>query len=206
VPFLEEEGIIRHIDYFVFENVCAILKDWADKGHPFKISVNFSKLTLTEDDVVDNISSICSRYGVQPEHIDIEVTESISQLPMPTLSDIIQNFTSGGFTLSLDNFGSTYSNLAMLVALDFATVKFDKSLIADITTNEKTQVIISNLINTCNSLPGTCSLAAGVETREQYNLLKLYGCDMAQGFYISKPISTDDFFDAYLKNGIQVKY
>lgn len=197
IPLYEAKGIIRHVDYFVLETVCKTLQQWNTQRINLPISVNFSRVTLLESDFVKNIKVICEKFDILPEQIDIEITESISKMDSETLSELVGSIINEGFSVSLDDFGSQYSNLAILTAMDFTQIKFDKSIVDNIETNEKSRIVLKNAIEMCNSFPNTSSLAEGIENKEQYEMLKNYNCDFGQGYYFSKPIPTDDFLELY---------
>ena len=103
------------------------------------------------------------------------------------------HLNSAGFTISLDDFGSQYSNLAILAAMDFDEIKFDKSLVKTLEQNRKSQVVMENSVRMCRDLDGTYSLAEGIETKGQLDLLLDYKCDYGQGYYFSKPVPPEEF-------------
>jgi len=170
----------------------------SDQGHNLHISVNFSRVTLLEPYIVDVISGICAENNVSPSSITIEVTESVGKMDNEQLKELIKKLKTAGFSISLDDFGSQYSNLAILAALDFDEVKFDRSLVSTLEENEKSRVVMENGMSLCRALQGTSSLAEGIETKGQLELLSSYRCDYGQGYYFSRPIPLDEF-DVYLQ-------
>ncbi len=198
IPYYEMEGVIRHIDLFVLETACAAIQKWHRAHIGLCISVNFSRVTLMEPNILQTILGICSQYHVSPAFITIEITESISKLDFDTLGTLIHAFRDAGFRISLDDFGSKYSNLSILTAIDFHEVKLDKSLIQDLTKNKKSQIVMKNTIQLCREFEHTYSLAEGIETREQLDMLMAYGCEFGQGFLFSKPLPLEQF-NALLK-------
>ena len=193
LPFYEAAGVISHIDLFVMRTACATLRNWIDQGHSLNVSVNFSRSTLLEPNIAEVLSEICAEAGVSPASITIEVTESIGKMDHEHLKDLIQTLKTVGFHVSLDDFGSEYSNLAILAALDFDEVKFDRSLVSSLEENAKSRVVIKSAMNLCRELEGTSSLAEGIETRGQLELLTHYQCDYGQGYYFSRPLPLDQF-------------
>ena len=201
IPLYETEGIIRHLDFHVLETVCAMLHDWRTLGLELPIAVNISRITLLEYDIVNEISALCARYSVPPRLICIEVTESIRSMDMDKLASLIHQFRQMGFAVSLDDFGSEYSNLAHLISMDFSEIKFDRSLIRNLTSSSKNRIVVEHAISMCHTLPGIHTLAEGVETTEQLNLLRQYACRHAQGFFFSRPVSIDDFQRLFMDHG-----
>ncbi len=194
IPTLESENAIRYVDFFVLETVCKTLADWRQQGiNMISMSVNFSRITLLEADVVDTMLRICRKYRIPPKWITIEVTESIGSMDTVALKDLIRNIKKAGFSVSLDDFGSQYSNLSLLSSIDFDELKFDKSMVDNIAVNEKSQVIMRYAIDMGLSLNDTISVAEGIETPEQLKLLLQMNCKYGQGYLFSKPIPIEEF-------------
>lgn len=201
IPFFEAEGVIRHIDLYVLEEVCYFLADLKSKGkESHKISVNFSRITLMELDIVKKMVSICEKYSVSTAYICVEITESISKLDMEALIKLAKEIKQAGFYLSLDDYGAKYSNTAILFNIDFDEIKFDRSIISKLMTNDKTAAFIQSLIFMVKEFnEGTDIVAEGIETYEEIEMLKKFGCDYGQGYYFSKPISMKEFISKYVK-------
>lgn len=199
IPLLESEGIVGQVDMFVLDSVCKTLKEWQDKGHELiNVSVNFSRITLAEIEIVERTKELVESYGISPENITIEITETVSKISEDYLKKLIDALQEVGFNIALDDFGSKYSNLSILTNIDFHELKMDKSLIDDITTNPKTQIVVLHGINICKDLDNTTSLAEGIELKEQLNMLKKLGCDEGQGYFFSKPIPIEEFYAKYI--------
>ena len=194
IPALESENAIRYVDFFVLETVCKTLADWRKHGiNMISMSVNFSRITLLEADVVNKMLQICNKYKIPPRWITIEVTESIGSMDTVALKELIHSIKLAGFSVSLDDFGSQYSNLSLLSSIDFDELKFDKSMVDNIAINEKSQVIMRYAIDMGLSLNDTISVAEGIETSEQLKLLLQMNCKYGQGYLFSKPIPIEDF-------------
>lgn len=199
VPFYEKEGIISHLDLFVFESVCKTLREWNNAGISINASINLSRVTMISTDIVHRMRAYCARYQISPQDITIEITESASKLSHEKLAGYIKQFTEEGFSIALDDFGSQYSNLSILTAIDFHKIKLDKSLVDQLAQNPKSRIIMKHILDICNALPGTHSLAEGIETKEQLDFLLQQHCDYGQGFYFSGPMSSNDMYDALKK-------
>ncbi|MDO4556218.1 MAG: sensor domain-containing phosphodiesterase [Lachnospiraceae bacterium] len=193
IPYYELEGVIRHIDLFVLESVCQTLNNWKKNDINLKIAVNFSRVTLLEPNIVERIVGVCKKYNVEPSQITLEVTESISKMEHRHLHYLIESLISHGFNLALDDFGSKYSNLSILNELDFDTIKIDKSLVDQLEGCKKSQIIMRNTIRMCKEMDILHTLAEGIETSGQMELLADYDCEYGQGFYFSAPVSLDAF-------------
>ncbi|MDD3428755.1 MAG: GGDEF and EAL domain-containing protein, partial [Oscillospiraceae bacterium] len=197
VPQLEENGLIYYIDFFIFEQVCKMLLKWQQEGKPLRcISLNLSRKTMLREDLPKQMQAIYNRYKVPKKYIEIEITESFGDMERETFSRISGDIVAQGFRLSLDDFGSKYSNLSILSAVDLNVLKLDKSLVNDIVANPKTLTIVSNFLVLCRNL-GIESVAEGVETEEQMSLLKQLGCNVVQGYLVNKPMPMTDFEEKY---------
>lgn len=113
--------------------------------------------------------------------------------------DLMNQIVAEGFSVSLDDFGSKYSNLSILTTLDFNEIKFDKSLVDKLSSDAKSRIVMKNTMQICRELPMTRSLAEGIETVEQLDLLHQYHCDYGQGYYFAKPMSAESFLELLKK-------
>lgn len=199
IPRYEAEGIIRHVDFFVLEEVCKQLKQWEEEGKPeLTVSVNLSRITLQEHGIVGKIAAVCDQYGIGHGKIDVEVTERIGVMKEDVLQELISSLRENGFRISLDDFGSEYSNLAILTTLDFDEIKLDKSLIDNLENNPKARVVAAHIINVCKELNHTRTVAEGIETEGQRKLLLEQACDVGQGYLFDRPMPIDQFVEKYL--------
>ncbi len=200
IPFYEKEGIIPHIDYFVFEQVCRSIADFAAPSfnNKLRFSVNLSRLTVFDEDVVAKLSAICEKYAVSPGQIAVEITETMRSMDNEMMTKIISDFRACGFFLSLDDFGSGYSNLAVIAGSDFDEIKIDKSLTDGVLHSDKLRTITKLAIDMCTSLGDVVSLAEGIETAEQRDLLCRLNCTIGQGYYFDKPMPIEQFKQKYI--------
>ena len=193
IPFYESAGVIRYVDLFVLETACRAIRDWEVHGHKIHVSVNFSRMTLLEPEIVKTIKDICTKCGVRTSMITIEVTESISKMEQEYLRKLIRELKGEGFSVSLDDFGSSYSNLSMLSSMHFDEIKFDRSLVMGMENNRKSRAVLKHSIQMCRELGGSRTLAEGIETFNEFTLLKEFSCDYGQGYYFSRPVPTEEF-------------
>ncbi len=200
VPFYEKEGIISKIDTFVVDTVCKTLREWQDEGKTeiAAVAVNCSRTTIAEQGIVEKFSEICKKHGVSPSRIVIEITETINGINEQALTNIIERFSDAGFLISLDDFGSGYSNLTSLVMSDFDEIKIDMKLINDIHQNPKSKALTEVAITLCSKLDNLMSIAEGVEVAEQCDILKEMGCNKGQGYYFDKPMPIEQFKEKYV--------
>lgn len=199
IDTLEKNNLIRYIDLFVFEEVCRQLETWKKKKMFLPvISINFSRLTLVEKDILASMESIISRYDVSKKHIEIEITESMASMGKSILYQASTDLYKAGFAISLDDFGTKYTNLAILADLDFSMLKVDRSLIGELSTGASHRVIMKNIISMCQELDINI-LAEGIENKDQEEILQTMECQLGQGYLYGKPMPMDEFNRKYIE-------
>lgn len=196
IPFYEKQGIIALVDFFVLEQVCKFLQKTQNKE--MKMSVNFSRVTFAEFEVVKRAKGICEKYDIDSKQVTIEITETIQSIDPKMLIQTINEFLEAGFTLSLDDFGSGYSNMALITTADFSEIKIDKSLVDGIVENDKSRVLTQLVISACDCFKNTATVAEGIETSEQHDMLKTMNCDIGQGYLFDKPLPEEVFIEKYI--------
>lgn len=199
ISFYEKKAVIRHVDLYVLRKVCQLLRDWKRFGRAFPISVNFSRVTLMEEGIVDKITAILDEYETPHYLIILEVTQRMGALEHEMTTTLVEAFKNRGFKLSLDDFGSAGSNIVALSQLSVDQVKIDKSLVDNLAANDKNKVIVDSMVQMCNKFPDTHTLAEGIETQEQAEFLRSIHCNLGQGYLFSRPIPQEEFFDKYIK-------
>lgn len=194
IPLMEKNGFITKLDMYVVEKVCQYLKEWERKGYPqLLVNVNQSRLLFYRTNYLQQLDDILKRYDVDPSLIVLEVTESVAMETTDVLQDVISALHARGFQVSMDDFGSGYSSLNVLQALNFDELKLDRDFFkADKRDVEKQKKIIHKIVELSREL-SIRTVAEGVETLDQLKFLESIHCDIAQGFYFSKPIEKAAF-------------
>lgn len=194
IPLLEHEKLIPSLDYFMLEEVCKTITRWEHEGRrPIKISVNMSRVTMAENHFLDRILEICDSYDVNRGLIELEITESTASMDHRRLIEEVLALRNAGFSVSLDDMGTDYSALQMLLVEGIQTVKLDRAFILQMET-VRGKTLLEHLIQMSHALGYDC-IAEGVENHEQRKQLSDMGCDMYQGYLLSKPIPVKDFED-----------
>lgn len=199
IPMYEDKSVIRHLDMFVLESVCKLQQEWIKAGKRVPISVNFSRVTLQEYGIVDAIVEVCNRYEIPHDLVVIEITERVGLINNSVASVLVQQFKDNGFYLSLDDFGCAYSNIITLAQIEVDEIKIDKSLVDFILSNEKNRLLVKGILDMCEGLQGTATVAEGIESQEQSDMLCQLGCGLGQGYHYSKPIPIVDFEKKYIQ-------
>jgi diguanylate cyclase (GGDEF)-like protein/PAS domain S-box-containing protein len=195
IKLAEENGLIIPIGNWVLRTGCSYAAKLATQGYPdVSISINISPLQLTRADFVDNVKAIISSSGIEPERINLEITESILIDSFDSSLKKLHELREFGVHISLDDFGQGFSSLTYLRRLPINTLKIDKSFIDDISYTESSNQIVYSIIELAHIMK-LMVIAEGVETEEQLQYLEGFGCDAVQGFLISRPVPEAEVLD-----------
>jgi len=154
--------------------------------------VNISAVQLKQDNFVDIVKGILQKHKVNPSHLELEITETAVMNDINRSIETLETLKAMGLRLAIDDFGTGYSSLSHLKRLPLDKVKIDREFIHDVLDDPNDATIVKAIIQLSNSL-NLEVIAEGVETLEQEQYLRQYGCTEGQGFYYSKPITSDDF-------------
>ncbi len=192
ISMAERTRMISQVTPWVLKQAFHNVSAWRKQGIDLKVSVNLSAKDLHDPELPDHITGIAASTGIKPEWIMLEITEgSVMRDPEHALN-IINRLHSKGYQFSIDDFGTGYSSLAYLKKMPLTELKIDKSFVFDILSSENDAVIVKATINLAHNL-GLQVTAEGVETKEVMEKLSEYGCDIAQGYYLNKPLPVKDF-------------
>lgn len=199
IEILEENRCSHLIDLFVLDEVCKAQKHRCiNEKRVVPVSVNFSKNTLEYAGLLEQVKEIMNRYDLPEGLVQIEITESVGDMDVALINNIAQSLISMGFRLSMDDFGTKYSNLEMLFKFPFSIAKIDRSLVKNLESNEKSRIMLKHLISMIKELGIEC-VAEGAETVEQVRLLQQFGCNIIQGYFYSKPVTLDIFTSEFVE-------
>ncbi len=187
IPLAERFGIITKIDEWGLITACRQGKKWQDMGlAPVKISVNMSQAQFARTDVYQSVVKALGESGLEPRYLEIEVTETMAMTDVERTVGILERIHDLGVSISMDDFGTGYSSLASLKTIPFDVLKIDRSLVCDVDANDTSRRITGAIVAMGKALHMVV-LAEGVESVDQCRFLTEVGCDLAQGFYYSKP-------------------
>lgn len=194
IPVLEREGSICDLDFYVFETVCADIRQWIDAGiSPVKISTNFSKMHLKQPNAAEKIVDIVKKYEIDCQYVEIELTEVSDYNDSMAMDKFINYLRQNGVAVSIDDFGTGYSTLNVLKEFNVNTIKLDRSLLNNIgNPNSQDEIILRNVVKMAKEMQKDV-IAEGVETEVQAEFLKAIDCTNAQGFLFDRPLIRDDF-------------
>lgn len=192
IPLAEQFGIITKIDEWGLMTACRQGKAWHDMGlRDITISVNMSQAQFVRTDVYATVVRALAETGFEPSRLEIEVTETMAMTDVEHTVAVLNRIHQLGVSISMDDFGTGYSSLASLKTIPFDVLKIDRSLVCDVNDNDTSRRITSAIVAMGKALK-MIVLAEGVETDEQNKLLTDLGCDLAQGYYYSKPRPAED--------------
>lgn len=193
IPLFEKNGDIVKLDKYVLEETCSEIRKWLDLGYEVSpISVNVSLLQLLDKNFVEDHIKTVKKYGIPLDLIELEFTESILAENESLVVSLTKQCKEHEIKVLLDDFGSGYSSLNMLNILPCDIVKLDKRFVDKLETDDKSKAIVSSTIALAHTLHMSVT-AEGVETKNQYDLLKEMSCDTIQGFYCAKPMPEQDY-------------
>jgi len=188
IPFSEEAGLIFEIDRIVMEKALVEIGALINSGvYPLKLSLNCSAKVLHLKRLPNIITGYLSKFNFAPEWFELEITESSIMKNYKDSLEIIYKLRDAGISISLDDFGTGYSSLSQLKNLPVDSLKIDRSFLEDVCSNKSDAHIIEAVISLSQKF-GIKVIAEGVETGEQLQFLKNAGCDIVQGYYLSRPI------------------
>jgi diguanylate cyclase (GGDEF)-like protein/PAS domain S-box-containing protein len=198
VPIAERTGLIRTVTDWLLERALAQVHAWRDAGAPIHIAVNISAKSLLDQALPSKIHSMLTKWDVDPRFLKIEITESSIMADPAHALAVMSMLQSMGVRLSVDDFGTGYSSLTHLRELPIDEIKIDKSFVTGMTTSDADAAIVRTVIDLGHNL-GKQVCAEGVEDEATWNMLRDLGCDLAQGFWISRPVNATELMDWLVK-------
>ncbi|MFW5720564.1 MAG: EAL and GGDEF domain-containing protein, partial [Candidatus Dojkabacteria bacterium] len=198
IPIAEDMGLIPKIDEWVVYEACRQNKAWQDEGRkPLRVAVNLSLFDFKVN-LVSFIRNALRETKMDPQYLELELTESLMMENYNSIIGVLYQLKDLGVNVTIDDFGTGYSSLSRLQKLPIDILKIDKSFVTNIPREPDQLAIVSAIIGISKSLKLQI-IAEGVEEPEQFSLLKRYGCDEIQGFYVSPPVAKEQFFEAIRK-------
>lgn len=193
IPLFEKNGFVLNLDRYMWEEAFKTVRSWLDRGYePVPISVNISRVHLSNDDFIQYLEDLLNKYEIDPKFIELEMTESVGFEDYDRFIIIVKKLKNLGFSISIDDFGSGYSSLNMLRKIPCDIIKLDRGFINDTTNDERGKVVVQHVLSMAKNL-SLKTVSEGIETVDQAQFLTDAGCDIAQGYLYAKPMKVEDF-------------
>ena len=193
IPVAENSLLITKISAFVLKEACRQNKEWQDKGYPpVTVSINLTAVDFYQTDVKEAIQNALTETGLDARWLDVELTESLALKDIDHAIQQMKDIKELGVKLSMDDFGTGYSSLSYIQVLPITLLKLDRSFIMYLEEDEISREIVSAVIRIAKS-KHIETIAEGIETIGQAEILKNSGCDHAQGYFFGKPMPADKF-------------
>lgn len=203
IPLAEHTGLIKPLTDWVVEAALRQSSDWRHAGVALPVAVNLSARNLRDAELLSKMARLVAAWGAEAGWLELEITESAVMDDDPEGAlEILKRLSKLGFTLFIDDFGTGYSSLGYLKRLPVNAVKIDKSFVIDMLKNADSAAIVRATVVLAHDL-GLKVVAEGIENQETWNRLAALGCDVAQGYHISKPLPAEQFkkwFDERARN------
>lgn len=193
IPLFEENGLVTRLDRYVWEEAAKQIRRWKEElGVTIPVSVNVSRVDIAAPDMTDFIINIVKQNHLTPDEYMLEITESAYTEDSKHIIEVVGKLRSLGHKIEMDDFGSGYSSLNMLTSMPLDALKMDKAFIRNIKPGNKDMKLVELVLDIAKNLEVPV-IAEGVETEDEYKMLKNAGCDIIQGYYFSRPIPPADF-------------
>ncbi len=194
IPVFERNKAICTLDFYMLEHVCRDIRKWLDSGRDVvKVSVNLSRCNLGEPQLVERIIATVDKYSVPHEYIEIELTETTTDVAFSELKKVVFGLQASGISTAVDDFGIGYSSLNLISDLPWNVLKIDKKFLeVNQPSTSHNYLMLKHIISLAQSFGIEC-VVEGVETVEHIKVLKENNCYMAQGFYFDKPLPRESF-------------
>ena len=190
VPAMVDAGLIAALTDQMLDATCRALTAWAGQGLALTAAVNVSMAVLSDLGTADRLASQVSAHGIEPRRITFEVTETEIMSQVATVLNVLARLRLKGFRLAIDDFGTGYASLAQLNTLPFTELKIDQTFVRNCGQSHRLRNIIRSSIELARRL-NVGTVAEGIESRDEWDFLRLAGCDGGQGHYIARPMAEE---------------
>jgi EAL domain-containing protein (putative c-di-GMP-specific phosphodiesterase class I) len=184
--------LIGPLTRYVLDAALAQARVWADAGQPLTVSVNLSARNLLDDGLLEHVAMLLTRHGLGPDSLELEVTESAMMTEPVRAMQLLERLASMGLRIAIDDFGVGYTSLGQLKDLPVTELKIDRSFVMTMLEDHSNAVIVQSVVDLGHNL-GLTIVAEGVESEQVLDVLAGYGCDVAQGYFLSRPVPAKAF-------------
>ena len=202
VPLFERNGKISEVDRYVWNEAARQIVRWKELyGITIPVSVNLSRVDVFDPSLEDTLEEILSLNGLDHDVLKLEVTETAYTEDSDQVIKVVRSLRDRGYVVEMDDFGTGYSSLSMLSEMPVDVIKMDRNFVRNIEHDEKDAKLVTLILDIAKQLDIPV-IAEGVETKTQLDMLKKMGCDVAQGYYFSRPLSAAEFESKIIKKSL----
>lgn len=191
IPLAEQSGLIRPLTLWVLNAALRQCHEWRKAGIFLDVAVNLSARNVQDEKLVVQIGQLLEAWDIPPSRLTVEITENTIMADPHHAEQVLRHLEEMGVQISIDDFGTGYSSMASLSQLPVHEIKIDKSFVMNMLSNKKHSIIVRSIVDLANNL-GCVVTAEGIEDHETLEQLTQLGCALAQGFYMSRPLSPED--------------
>ena len=191
IPSAEQAGTIVHLTRFVLANAVKHCREWEDLGHSLSVSVNLSARDLQDEYLPYYILQILNEHDIPPARLTLEITENMVMANIQHAISVLECLRDIGVRISMDDFGTGHSSLAQIKNMPLHELKIDKSFITTLMSDDQNKAIVRTTIDLAHNM-GLTVVAEGIEDEDTLRQLSELGCEQAQGFFMSKPVASDE--------------
>lgn len=201
IPVFERNGLVTKLDEYVWEQTCALIRDWEDRGVPsVPLSVNISRVDIYNPNLTETFRKLIEKYRLKPSQLRLEITETAYMENSEQLIEVVKKFQKMGFCVEMDDFGSGYSSLNTLKDVPVDILKLDMKFLEERKMHEKRgRIILDSVVHMAHWLELPV-IAEGVETEFQADYLKNIGCELIQGYFYARPMPVTEFEELLLQS------
>jgi diguanylate cyclase (GGDEF)-like protein len=197
IPYAENTGLITPLTKWVLDAAVKQQAEWSRNHIDISMAVNLSAKNLGDPSLLDDITQSLHQWHVDPDKLIVEITETSIMSDTNQSLDVLRQLNDMGINISIDDFGTGYSSLMYLKKLPVDEIKIDRSFVIDIEKNPDSLIIVRAIIDLAHNL-GISVTAEGIETAEVWEILSSLGCDSSQGYFLGRPMSSENFIQTYL--------
>jgi len=191
---LEDNGFIDELTWIMLSKAAACCQRWRAAGVDATVSVNLSLKSLGDVRIADRVTALVREQQLVPRHMVLELTESAAATNVGLALENLARLRMKGFGLSIDDYGTGYSSMQQLTRIAFTEIKIDQSFVTNVANQQSLKVILESSLDMAKKLD-IAAVAEGVETQEDWDLLRQLGCDAAQGYFIARPMEAEAYLE-----------
>ncbi|HLX23406.1 MAG TPA: EAL domain-containing response regulator [Usitatibacter sp.] len=192
IDAMEASGLIDSLTHIIVKAAARNCRIWREAGLDLTVGVNLSPRTMNDVGLADLLTEVVEGQGLEPRYVTLEVTESATATDVGRALENLARLRMKGFGLSIDDYGTGYSSMQRLTRIPFTELKIDQNFVKNAATQDVSRAVVESSLEMAKKL-GISAVAEGVENRRDFDLVRSLGCDLVQGYYVSRPMEAGQF-------------